>query len=863
MRKDTIERNPLRVIAEVQRYPVLVKEPAVRPADELRNELQMQNEELRRAQIALEESRDRYAELYDFAPVGYLTLTHKGLITEINATAAGLFGTDRKKLLHRYFAAFVTADDGDRWQLFFSGAMRHNERQNIGLMLKRNDGSAFSVQLDCLYVMPADKEPLLYLTLTDITESKHAETILHEVETHTLSMALACAEMGSWDWDISSGRVIFNERWAKMRGYRLQDLEPHIDTWENGIHPNDFPVFHAALTAHLENRTPFFQAEYRVRTLAGPLIWLLNRGTVIKRDAQGNPLRIAGIEMDITERKHNDEELRIAAIAFESQEGMIVTDPNAVIIRVNQAFTRLTGYSAKEVVGQRPHLLSSGRHDKSFYQRMWASLKEHGFWQGEIWNRRKNGMIYAEWLNISSVSAADGTVTHYVASFSDLTNNKEAAAEIHRLAYYDPLTKLPNRRLFQEQLAKALAVSGRSRKYGALLFIDLDNFKSLNDTLGHDMGDMLLTQVAQRLLGCIREGDTVARQGGDEFVVMLEELSQNPEEAAIQAEDVGEKILAALNRSYQLTSFECHSTPSIGITLFNDQAETVDELLKRADIAMYAAKAMGRNTLRFFDPVMQFAVTARATLEADLHRALAENQFKLYFQLQAHHDHQVIGAEVLLRWEHPERGLISPSEFIPLAEETRLILPIGLWVLDAACAQLKKWEAFPQTRRLQLAVNVSAHQFHQTCFVEQVSAVLEKHAVQPERLKLELTETLVLDNIDDTIIKMQALKKIGVDFSMDDFGTGYSSLAYLTQLPLDQLKIDQSFVHNIGVKPTDAVIVQTIIGMADNLGMKVIAEGVETEEQRAFLELHGCSAVQGYLFGRPVPLAEFESLLGI
>ena len=870
MRKDTIERNPLWAKAEVQRYPILIKEPAVRPADELRNELQMhrlelqmQNEELRRTQIALKESRDRYAAFYDFAPVGYLALTHKGLITEINSTAAGLLGMDRKKLLHRYFAALVTTDDGDRWHHFFSEVNKRNERQNIGLTLKRNDGTVFSVRLDCLHVITGDKEPVLYIALTDITESKHAEAILHEVETHTLSMALACAEMGSWDWDISSGRVIFNERWAKMRGYRLQDLDPHIDTWENGIHPNDFPAFHAALTAHLENRTPFFQAEYRVRTLAGPLIWLLNRGTVIKRDAQGNPLRIAGIEMDITERKRNDEELRIAAIAFESQEGMIVTNPNAVIVRVNQAFTRLTGYSAKEAVGQTPHLLSSGRHDKTFYQRMWVSLKEHGFWQGEIWNRRKNGKIYAEWLNISSVSAADGTITHYVASFTDLTNNKEAAAEIHRLAYYDPLTQLPNRRLFQEQLGKALAVSGRSRKYGALLFIDLDNFKSLNDTLGHDMGDILLTQVAMRLLGCIREGDTVARQGGDEFVVMLEELSQNPEEAAIQAEEVGDKILATLNRPYQLTSYECHSTPSIGITLFNDHFEAVDELLKRADIAMYAAKATGRNTLRFFDPAMQSAVTARATLEADLDRALAKNQFKLYFQLQAHHDHQVIGAEVLLRWEHPERGLISPSEFIPLAEETKLILPIGLWVLEAACAQLKSWEEFPQTRHLQLAVNVSAHQFHQACFVEQVCAVLEKHAIQPERLKLELTESLVLDNIDDTIIKMQALKKVGVDFSMDDFGTGYSSLAYLTQLPLDQLKIDQSFVRSIGVKPSDAVIVQTIIGMADNLGMKVIAEGVETEEQRAFLELHGCSAIQGYLLGRPVPLDEFEHSLGI
>lgn len=867
MRKETINKNSLWAETGGQGYRLLTGKHLLRDLryelPQHQSEMEKQNEALQRSHSALEASRDRYAELYDFAPIGYLTLTHDGLIDEINSTALDLIGVERKKLVHRQFSVFVTAADADHWRVFFSTAKKHYQRQNTRLTLKRSDGTEFPVQLDCRRVINADKNPVLYITLTDITESQLTARALPELDLHTLPRVLANAEMGSWDWDVATGRVIFNECWAKLRGYRLEDIEPHVDTWEHGIYPNDFPIYEAALIAHLENRTPFFQAEYRIRTGSGPLVWILNRGTVIKRDSKGNPLQMAGIEIDITERKRKDEALRIAAIAFESQEGIFVTDSNAVIVRVNQAFTRLTGYTAKEAVGQTPHLLSSGRHDKVFYQRMWTSLKEIGAWQGEIWNRRKDGMIYPEWLNISAVTAPDNTVTHYVASFADLTGNKEASAEIHRLAYYDPLTHLPNRRLFQEQLGRALAVIGRSGKYGALLFIDLDNFKSLNDALGHNMGDMLLTQVAARLLGCTRKGDTVARQGGDEFVIMLEDLSRNPKEAAIQAEEVGMKILAALNQTYSLSNYEYHSTPSIGITLFNDHLETVDELLKRADIAMYAAKATGRNTLRFFDPEMQFAVTVRAALEADLHRALAENQFKLYFQLQAHHDHQITGAEVLLRWEHPERGLILPMEFIPLAEETRLILPIGLWVLEAACAQLKIWKDIPQTRHLQLAVNVSAHQFHQACFVGQVCAMLEKYAIQPSRLKLELTESLVLDNIDGTIIKMQELKKIGVHSSMDDFGTGYSSLAYLTQLPLDQLKIDRSFVRNIGIKPNDAVIVQTIIGMANNLGMEVIAEGVETEEQRAFLELHGCSAIQGYLFGRPLPLDEFESLLGI
>ncbi|MFU8788177.1 MAG: EAL and GGDEF domain-containing protein [Methylobacter sp.] len=869
MDKTSTTLNLLRIKAEAEAQLRPAGEPVPGSADELLHELQIhqlelkiQHEDLLHAHAVLEESYDRYVDLYDFAPVGYLTLTNDGLIAEVNLTAARLLGSDRKKLLKRRFSAFISPGHADCWHVFFTGIMKNQQRQHVELMLKRCDDAEFPVQLDCLRVTSVKQGSMLRIALTDISERKQTEAALREVEVHTLDMALACAEMGSWDWDIKTGLFTFNDRWAAIRGQRPEEIKTHINSWEKGIHPDDFPACDAALLAHLENRSPFFQAEYRVRTQSGAWVWLSNRATVVKRDSEGKPLRMAGIEMDITERKQHDEERRIAAIAFESKDGMMVTDANNVIIRVNKAFTWLTGYSAAEAVGRTPHLLSSGRHDAAFYQCMWKTIKDKGFWQGEIWNRRKDGVIYAEWLHISAVTNDQGDITHYVGSFSTITSNKTAAAEIHRLAYYDPITLLPNRRLFQERLGRALAVSDKNQNYGALLFIDLDNFKVLNDTLGHDAGDLLLTQVAARLMGCTHEDDTVARQGGDEFVVMLEQLSQSREEAAAQAERVGERILAALNQVYQFADYEYHSTPSIGITLFNDPLDTVDELLKQADIAMYAAKAAGRNTLRFFTPEMQAAVTARAILEADLHRALTENQFKLYFQLQAHHDHQITGAEVLLRWEHPERGLISPLDFIPLAEETRLILPIGLWVLEAACAQLKLWADIPQLQYLQLAVNVSVHQFHQDCFVGQVCSVLEKYSVQPHRLKLELTESLILDNIEDTIVKMQALKKIGVHFSMDDFGTGYSSLAYLTQLPLNQLKIDQSFIHNIGVKSTDAVIVQTIIGMAHNLGIDVIAEGVETEEQRAILELHGCPTIQGYLFGRPSSVEDFEAIFG-
>ena len=564
---------------------------------------------------------------------------------------------------------------------------------------------------------------------------------------------------------------------------------------------------------------------------------------------------------DITERKQAETELRIAATAFESQEGILVTDADKIILRVNSAFTRITGYSAEEVIGKSPRIFQSGLQNEKLYAAMSNALKNTGSWEGEIWNRRKNGDIYPEYLIITAVKSADGIVTNYVATLVDITLNKAAEEEIQRLAFYDPLTGLPNRRLLLDRLNLALSSSHRSGRLGALLFIDLDNFKTLNDTLGHDMGDLLLQQVAGRLSSSVREGDTVARLGGDEFVVMLEGLSKQAVEAATQTEAIGEKILGILNQPYQLAKHEYYSTPSIGAALFNSHEQATDELLKQADIAMYQAKTSGRNALRFFDPQMQDSINTRVALEADLRQAVAENQFMLYYQPQVYHNRQVIGAEVLIRWHHPQHGLVPPTDFIPLAEETGLIVSIGLWVLETACVQIKRWEESEHTRHLQLAVNVSARQFHQADFVEQVRQALDRSAIKPDSLKLELTESLVLNDIDDTIVKMNALREIGVCFSMDDFGTGYSSLAYLTQLPLDQLKIDQSFVRNIGMKPSDSMIVQTIIGMANNLDMEVIAEGVETEAQRAFLEQHGCPVCQGYLFSKPVPLMEFEQLL--
>ncbi|MDD2713106.1 MAG: cache domain-containing protein, partial [Simplicispira sp.] len=511
-------------------------------------------------------------------------------------------------------------------------------------------------------------------------------------------------------------------------------------------------------------------------------------------------------------------DLRIAAIAFESQEGICVTDPKGVILRVNQSFCDITGYSAAEAIGKTPGLLKSGRHGVEFYHAMHNAIATTGAWHGEIWNRRKDGSVYPEWLTITAVKTEDGHISHFVSTLTDITQRKVDEEQIRHLAYYDPLTNLPNRRLLLDRLQQALATSRRTQHQGALIFIDLDNFKLVNDTLGHDKGDLLLQEMAQRLSACVRAGDTVARLGGDEFVVVLENLSTHIRKAANQAEAVSEKVLLSLARSLHLAGHELQTSCSIGVVLFTDGNASADDLMKHADLAMYQAKEAGRNTVRFFDPEMHAAVLNRVTLEKDLRTGLQEGHLELFYQVQVDAQDRVVGTEALVRWHHPERGLIPPSEFIPLAEDSGLILPLGQWVLESACAQLARWAHEPGHEHVTVAVNVSARQMHQSQFVAQVLETLERTGAPAQRLKLELTESLLLDDPQDTIAKMGALKSHGVGFSLDDFGTGYSSLAYLGDLPLDQLKIDQSFVRNMA-EPRATAIVCTIITLASNLGL--------------------------------------------
>jgi diguanylate cyclase (GGDEF)-like protein/PAS domain S-box-containing protein len=575
-------------------------------------------------------------------------------------------------------------------------------------------------------------------------------------------------------------------------------------------------------------------------------------------------LSAANVELHqaLKELDQAHEQLRLAAIAFDTHEAIMITDAKANIIRVNPAFERTTGYSEAEVLGKNPRLLNSGAHDKAFYQEMWKKLLAKGSWEGELWDRNKNGQIYPKQVTITAVKNEAGETMQYVSIFNDITARKQAEEEIRNLAFYDALTGLPNRRMLQDRLALAISQSVRDQQYGALLFLDMDKFKGLNDAMGHEYGDMLLVKIAKRLRLCVREVDTVARLGGDEFVVILEGIGHTVEEASQRAAQVAEKIRAVLATPFQLKEHLHHNSPSIGVYPFMGDGDPLEELIKRADLAMYKAKELGRNRVCFFDIDMQQSVERHARLEADLRVAIAEGQLRLYYQLQVDGAQQPVGAEALVRWQHPQRGMVSPAQFIPVAEESSLILDIGQWVLETACAQVANWSQDAMMRDLVVAVNISAKQFKQADFVERVRQAIERYGIPPARLKLELTESVALQDIVEVVGKMRSLREeVGVTLSLDDFSTGYSSLSYLKKLPLDQVKIDQSFVRDIASNHSDAEMVKTIIDMARNFELNVIAEGVETAEQFHLLKDSGCQAYQGYLFGKPMPAEAFEAAL--
>lgn len=566
-------------------------------------------------------------------------------------------------------------------------------------------------------------------------------------------------------------------------------------------------------------------------------------------DADGCFCGYRGVGRDITEQKQAEKRLKLYADLFEqTNEAMLVTDSDNRIIHTNAALTRITGYSAEELLGCNPRILSSGQTSAEVYVEMWAALGSNGYWSGEIWDRRKNGSVYPKWLTISAMRDAEGVVTHYIGLFIDITERKQTEALIDHLAHHDNLTKLFNRHSLQGRLGQALATAQRTRAPLAVMFIDIDRFKRVNDTLGHHTGDLLLIEVAARLRECVRESDIVARPGGDEFVVVLTGM-----EDARDAFPVGNQILQMLAQPYHLANQVLQITPSIGISIYPDDGISVDDLMKNADMAMYHAKSQGRNNLQFFTAAMNAAATERMAMELELRQAIETGQLELHYQPQVcTHNGAACGVEALVRWRHPQRGLISPLAFIPLAEETGLIEPLGAWVLEEACRQFAIWRA-EDAPILRIAVNLSAQQLRSPGLLAQVEDVMARYQLIPGELELEVTESEAMSDPERSFDTLRALRDLGVQLAIDDFGTGYSSLSYLKQLPVQILKIDRSFVKDIETDENDASICASILALAHSQGLKVVAEGVETMAQREFLAAHACEYLQGYLFAKPEP----------
>ena len=722
----------------------------------------------------------------------------------------------------------------------------------IGLVPAQSIAKVFAtLGVPYLLIMGA-ATTLLGLLLQDLEVRLHNERALSEREARLRAIAGAVPDIlfvldenGRYLEVMTHDEELLYREVGSVLGRRLQDVLPE-------------PVsarLMSALHQAIRSGAPAI-IEYALDTPKGHRIF---EGRIQAIDGEEAPRTVVLIVQDVTRRATLEQERRIAAIAFESQQGMMVTDASTRILRVNKAFTEVTGYASAEVIGQPSRMLASGRHGEAFYRELWQQLQAYDLWEGEIWNRRRNGEVYPERLSISAVRDEAGVVTHYVGCFTDITQSKASEEEIHALAYYDHLTGLANRRLLTDRLHQALAHSKRDGCLGALIFIDLDDFKNINDLLGHHAGDELLTEAATRLRAVVRETDTVARFGGDEFVVLAEQLPSDQATAAATAERLAEKLLERIGAPYAIGSLSHICTASIGIAMFRDHQQTVDELMQSADLSMYEAKRQGKNRIRFFDPVMQQTVAERLQLETDLREALSGDQFELHYQAQCDADGRIDGVEALARWRHPTRGLVPPGLFIAAAERCGHMPMLGQKLLEMACIQLGRWAGDARFSSLRLSVNMSAIQLYGPNFVADTCALLERTGCPADKLVFELTESMLISDMEVAIQTMEALRKLGIRFSIDDFGTGYSSLAYLQRLPLDELKIDRSFVRDLPDNASSLAIVKTIVALARTLGLRVVAEGVEETRQLDTLINNGCTSFQGFMFYRPVPIEAFET----
>ncbi|MFZ3154137.1 phosphodiesterase DibA [Pseudomonas sp.] len=692
---------------------------------------------------------------------------------------------------------------------------------------------------------------LLYVVLrTHHTQQRLAQQALQRSEKR-LHQALDAAKDGMWDWDLQTQKVYFSPGYAALLGIQPDALGDNPQHWLQRLHADDRASFERNLEQRLAARNPApYEVNYRLRHQDGSYRWIQSRGRLLL-DEHGQAERLIGTASDITQRRKDEDSLRQAAAVFDAtQEGVLVTDARQQIVHCNPAFSRITGYSQAEILGQSPSLLKSGRHDKSFYDSLWHALQNRGAWSGEVWNRRKSGEIYPQWQCIRVIHDEQGEISHYVAVFSDISALKRSQRELDYLAHHDPLSNLPNRLLFTERVEHALERAKRENRCASVLLVDLDHFKHINESLGHNIGDLLLKAVGERLAQQLNSGITLARLGGDEFGLLCEDCN-----SAANATSMAQLVLSCLKQSFNVNGQELFISASIGISLFDQNSQDVAQVLRNVDSALFKAKSSGREGYAFYTEELTQYARQRVELVSALRHALENDELRVYYQpLICLKSQRMIGAEALVRWQQPQRGLLPPGEFIPIAEESGLIAEIDAWVLEHACRQMVAWQAAGHELQF-VAVNVSSRMFSRGELDLRVARILAETGLDPALLELEVTESAVMDNADAALALLGRLRELGLRLAIDDFGTGYSSLARLKRMPVHKLKLDQSFVRGLPRDQDDVAITRAVIALGHNLGLKVLAEGIEQAEQVELLQELGCDHAQGYHFGRPQPAA--------
>ena len=833
-------------------------------------------EALRRMQREFDAAQARYLDFYDLAPVGYVTTNQESLVIQANLTAAALLGLPRGSLMGRALPDFMFPSDAEVYRQLSQRVLVSGRTQSCDLRIRKPNGSATWIWVHAMTATGDDGATVIRMVLSDISERKQAEASqLSRIRLSAAILDSVPSQIAVLDY--AGNIVAVNQVWRSFAQDNIAapDGDPNnafigvnyldiCDAVDDADSKQGAALARGGILRVINGTAPSFHIEYPCHS-AEQLRWfsltvtplhLENHAVVVTHTDITKHRQLAQVAKQASEDKFK-------LVADNTSDGIIIFGADKQIQYVSPACVKLFGYSEGEELNRSLWMISELVHPqdrKSLLASLKCALeaKDQDLLYAYRFKHRQGHYLWRE-DSIRFQYDASGQFSRACVVARDITARIAAEEEIRKLAYFDQLTGLPNRSLFVNRLQQVLADSSSTGNCAALLSVDMDNFKTLKHTLGQDVGNQILQQVAQRLTDCVQAGDTVARFGGDEFMVVLSNLGGDEAEATRRAKTVAESMLFALSQPYQLGLQSHHCGASIGVTLCLNSGVSVDELMKQVDLAMFHAKAVGPKVLRFFDPDMALGVKQRIAMEHDLRQAVAAKQFVLHYQAQVEGAGRVTGAEVLVRWLHPVRGMVPPGDFIKLAEDTGLILVLGRWVLETACAQLKRWGAIPGMAHLTLAVNVSALQFAQTDFVEQVVTILQHTGANPLRLKLELTESLLVGNVDDIVVKMTMLKAKGIGFSLDDFGTGFSSLAYLSRLPLDQLKIDRSFVNDVVTNPDDAAIARTIIALAHSLNLGVIAEGVETDEQRLFLADAGCHDCQGYFFSRPLEVEDFEA----